>query len=578
MKVLLVYPNVKTGNGPHYPHGLGALAAVAKNRGHSVEVRAFESQQSLTHWRDILKASVPDFVAFGLTSHQWKHVLNLAVAAKESGATTVVGGVHATFAAPHVLECPSVDMVVLGEGEGALADLLDEVPPDNIPNVMTRCFRNDLRPPIADLDSLPLYDRSDFPMESILAANGHELTLMSGRGCMWNCTYCCNTAWRRLYKNDGPFVRLRSLDHLFCEIDLLRTKYDVESLYFEDDIFTSDPTWVEDFCQEYPKSVRLPFRIYLRVECFSADQLKNLRDAGLGFANIGIESGSASVRRNILGRKMSNEQIVKAFEDCRKLGIYTRAFNMIGLPTETPEQVEKTMALNEQALPDQVQISIFHPYPGTSLFDRYQPQGQSLPDYPDSYFQTGAQENSKALPDALQQIYEQCCRRARQIEQDALNERFCASPGACRGLLGNLDGAVIEQTGAEPIERRLVWVGTDNRFCLFAHPWARIRFRDLPLKGQVFKSALALDPLCLRWGGGGVNYRLAVQDHQGERLVAQRRIDPKQKTGERGWNEWTVLLPDLERGDLILMTDPDPDGDLTGAWALWAEPRLEEAP
>ncbi len=94
-----------------------------------------------------------------------------------------------------------------------------------------------------------------------------------------------------------------------------------------------------------------------------------LRDAGCIYVDIGLESGSEEVRETLLKRRMSNEDIVKATRILKEVKIKFCTLNMVGLPTETAEQMRETFELNKKLKPDGTIVSVFYPYPKTELTD-----------------------------------------------------------------------------------------------------------------------------------------------------------------------------------------------------------------
>jgi radical SAM superfamily enzyme YgiQ (UPF0313 family) len=100
-----------------------------------------------------------------------------------------------------------------------------------------------------------------------------------------------------------------------------------------------------------------------------------LKRANVRYVNMGLESGSERLRREILRRKYSNQDMINAVDAARRHGLKVAIFNMIGLPTETPEEFEETVAVNRRCMPDWNYTSIFYPYPGTDLHRLCQEKG-----------------------------------------------------------------------------------------------------------------------------------------------------------------------------------------------------------
>jgi len=569
MRILLVYPNVGTRNGPHYPHGLGALAAVAARAGHEVRTLLPTAMPDESSFLKTLSEWPPELAAFSFSSHQWKYARRLMGWTRRAGVPVLAGGVHASFAADEVLASGACDWVCVGEGEGALLDLAAGGEPATIANVWGDGRRNAPRPLLADLDELPVYDRRHFPQEEINRANGGEVTVVVGRGCPYPCTYCCNGAWRAMYAGQ-PWVRWRTAVHLFAELDLLRSRYAVDSFYFEDDIFTLRRDFLEDFLSMYPRRIALPFRAYFRVGTVKRDDLRRLREAGLAMANVGIEHGDETIRREVLRRDMGNAQIADFFAWCRELGIRTRAFHIVGVPGETPATLQATRELCARVAPDEVQISLFEPYPGTALYDRCRDEGTIKGVERATYFTDAPAVRLRDFPEEdLTAAYRDFCAQARDIEEDALRRSLAAQTLGDIDLVAQWSPGTVRGHGAAPAVRKRVRIGAQERFCLFAHPRSEIVF-PLPAGRYRFRAWLALDPLCLEWGGNGATFALAIEGRE----VWSRFIDPKHRVDDRGWQAVEVELHLAAAGELSLITRPDTSGELTALWALWGHPHL----
>jgi len=230
--------------------------------------------------------------------------------------------------------------------------------------------RNKLRPLIADLDELPYADRDLFGFDEILAANDGWVDMMSGRGCPYNCSYCCNPALKKRYKGLGRYVRFRSVEHVLGEIRHLGERYAVKTINFQDDIFSLDHRWTLDFCRAYAAEFAYPFWINSRIEHIrDEDVVRALAEAGCAGVRIGVENGDEQLRKIVLKRTMSNEDIIGVFELLRRHGLKVYTCNMIGVPGETPETIAATINLNRQLTPDEFQFSVFYPYPMTELYD-----------------------------------------------------------------------------------------------------------------------------------------------------------------------------------------------------------------
>jgi radical SAM superfamily enzyme YgiQ (UPF0313 family) len=168
---------------------------------------------------------------------------------------------------------------------------------------------------------------------------------------------------------------MRSPQNVINEILDLKKKYELKLVSFPDDSFTHDKKWLLEFCDLYKKQIRLPFICLARVENITDQVCRALKEANCTVIEMGVESGSEKIRKDVLNRHMSNEQIVNAFKLCKKYGIKTFSFNMVGIPYEKKEDMMKTIALNRIIQPEDVQVTIFQPYPGSELYKRTMEKG-----------------------------------------------------------------------------------------------------------------------------------------------------------------------------------------------------------
>jgi len=394
-----------------------------------------------------------------------------------------------------------------------------------------------------------------------------------------NCSYCCNNALMRLYKGKGPFVRFRAVDNLLHEIDHLATRYRIDTLYFEDDIFTLRRDWVEEFCTSYRRAFQIPFRIYLHVEQVDRDMLAMLKDAGLYMVNMGVESGSEQIRRESMNRKMTNRQIEQVFDWLHEMDLIVRDFNIVGTPGDTEQTVRESMELNRRLMPDQMQVSIFYPYPGTELYERCRKEGYLTEEERDTYFEEESVLNLPDLPrESIKDLYREFCDLARTIEKDKVASDMKRGRRGDFDFLDGVSEAVLEYGDAERVKVDQFLVDGQRRFVLFEHPRARLTYSGIEIpQGSSLRFGIALSPVCLDWGGTGVRFRVLIGCDGQEHEIFDQYIDPKSRPEDRRWHDFETDLSGFagRKVNVSFLTDPDESGDLTGAWAGWSRPYLE---
>ena len=146
-----------------------------------------------------------------------------------------------------------------------------------------------------------------------------------------------------------------------------------------DDTFPIHHPWVREFCRVYGAELAAPFSLHARVETVNQKLLEALATAGCNQITYGVESGSERVRRDIMRRPVSNQRIEQVFAWTREAGIAVTANYMLGLPGETPDDLDQTLALAERLEVLDFGYFVFYPYPGTQLFHVCRERGY-LPD------------------------------------------------------------------------------------------------------------------------------------------------------------------------------------------------------
>jgi hypothetical protein len=166
------------------------------------------------------------------------------------------------------------------------------------------------------------------------------------------------------------------------EVGRVKAKYPMDCVKFYDDVFSYRvDEWLEQFAVKYRNRIGLPFHCLTRADLMTEDMAKLLKEAGCYSISMSIEAGNAKFRSEVLSRDMNQEQIIRAFDICRKYGINTFSNNILGLPYATVENEMETIDLNIRARVSYVEFPIFHPYPLTELGDYCIEKGIYQPDY-----------------------------------------------------------------------------------------------------------------------------------------------------------------------------------------------------
>ena len=374
------------------PLGISYISAVLKKEGHRthvVVVSSASSGHSLRLIDESISRHAAGLVCFTSIATEYGLTSGLAreVKKRHPRLPLLIGGPHATLN-PEEVMADGFDAVCVGEGEHPTLELVSQlekgVNPAHIPNLWIRhgqeVERNASRPFLDDLDSLPFPDREMW-QEWIEEREPAKHVVLLGRGCPFHCTYCCNHAIRRTAL--GIYVRKRAPARIADEIRDGLTRYpSIREVYFEMETIGQDKKWVMALCSELDALNRtlkrpLPFGTNFRITPHTeVDELfEALAGCNFGYLNIGLESGSEKIRREVLKREYSNEDVRRVVAAARKQGLRVNFYNLIGIPSETMADVMETVKVNRACMPDSISTSIFFPYPGTELHARCREMG-----------------------------------------------------------------------------------------------------------------------------------------------------------------------------------------------------------
>jgi len=397
MKILFIYPQPPTHlQEPGFPNGVGYLSAVLNDNGHKTSLLLLDSFNKIKINHKI-KKFMPNLIAVNSTSDQItlsKKIVDFIH--KKFNLPIILGGVHATVAPEECVNLPGVTGICRGEGEYAMLEFVDALE-KNKDFTKTKNFwfrkdkkiiKNPLRQLIQNLDSLPFPNRELLDYQGLVnARKDRDAEFIASRGCPYPCAYCINQFYKKIYTNKGRFVRFRSVDNLITEIKNVISRYNAKTITFHDDTFTLNEIWLKKFCEKYKKEVNKPFFCNSRPDTLNEHNIRLLKSTGCVKINIGIEAGNDTIRNRILKRNITKKQIIKSFKLCKKYGIKILAFNMVGIPNETGDNIRETIKLNKKVRPNIIFASIFRPYPGTELFNLCKKNGWLTKRRVSSYFE-----------------------------------------------------------------------------------------------------------------------------------------------------------------------------------------------
>lgn len=385
MRITLIFPpNIYQTKQNMPPLGIAWLAAILRKEGFK-DVSLIDSMAGHYTNQDILallKKEDPDVIGISFGTQIRFSAFELARSIKKDfpEVPIVVGGPHPTLCSQDILEnIPEIDIIVRGEGELSFLNLVKAIDKkENLSGVKGISFRdgrgniieNLPESPIQDLDSLPMPARDLLPMEKYektsTLSKKRCTSILSSRGCPYYCVYCSTSEqW-------GHFIRHRSAKNVVDEIEfLLKTYPFLESIRFFDDVFTMDKNRVIEICNEIvSRKLNFVWECEARANTIDRELIQAMKKAGCEFIDLGIESGSNRILKNIK-KNITVEMALEATKIIKGAGIGMKAFFMHGLPGETYQDIKKTVFLSRHLFYDLkvegTTQGITLIYPGTEL-------------------------------------------------------------------------------------------------------------------------------------------------------------------------------------------------------------------
>ncbi len=416
MRILLVSPESKVWNSrAHIHNGLGYLAGALIAAGHT-DVTLFDGaveDESVSAALDRAVAEGRPYDVVGISSPTV--LINEAWAAaregKARGAVTILGGPHLTLQPDESMQRPEVDLVVRGEGEEAIVEivmLLETTAVSDRPSAVNdprlantrglswrtadgKVQHNLERPLRQDIDGIPLPAYQLFkidrytnlqPLTDGLDPHARAYTIVTSRGCPYKCTYCSKPI-------TGDTWRPRAVENVVKEWRLLVREYHATEIGVTDDIWNLDLDRAKDLCRALidEKLNTVPWVTIhgMKVNHSDAELFQLMKQAGCKRVGFGVESGDEGILKRVIKKAQTIDMVRQAFRNAKAAGLQTMGFFIFGMPEETEETMEKTIRLALELDPDLAHFMIAAPYPGTELWKLVEREGillsQSWDDY-----------------------------------------------------------------------------------------------------------------------------------------------------------------------------------------------------
>jgi anaerobic magnesium-protoporphyrin IX monomethyl ester cyclase len=294
------------------------------------------------------------------------------------------GGMHPTLMPEQCLE--TADLVIKGEGEDALLDLVQRLDRgEDIRDCANRGFAvddgtprvNPLRPLIKDLDTVAYRDYTTHAHKYFINGKRYSVgdpmvedpvyQMMGSRGCIYKCSYCYNSTYKKDVYPGQKWFRVRSPRSMIDEIKAAQKTWDFKRIRFDDEVFNFQKAWLEEFCDLYPREVGLPFEIFIEPKLVNEERMTMLRDAGLVSVYMGIQS-SERVTGHLYDRRVKNRTVTDIAQLYHRLGIKPH-FQLIFDDPVSTEEDRKSLFEMVSSFPEPYDLYLFSMtvFPGSEL-------------------------------------------------------------------------------------------------------------------------------------------------------------------------------------------------------------------
>ncbi len=370
---------------PYPPLGTILAAAVLREAGHDVSL--FDSQFAHAPEEVIpyFEKNKPDI--FVICDDGFNYLTKMCLTnmreaafrmqelAKANGCKVIVSSSDSTDHFEKYLD-HGANFVIKGEAEMALKELVEAIGRnEDVSRIEGLVYRNGnatvhtpKRSVMRELDTLPLPAWNLVDIEAYrsiwVAANGYfSLNMATTRGCPFKCNWCAKPIYGNRYNSRSP-------EKVVEELQLLKTKFHFDHIWFCDDIFGLKPGWVNRFAALVnEKGLQLRYKIQSRADLLVQENyVADLAASGCETVWMGAESGSQKVL-DAMDKGTTIEQIREATALLNKHGIRPAFFLQFGYPGETVEDIRMTIALLNELLPEDIGISVSYPLPGTKFYE-----------------------------------------------------------------------------------------------------------------------------------------------------------------------------------------------------------------
>ena len=375
---------------PYVPLGILYLAAFLEEHGFTNEVYDATFSDFKSHC-DFLKEFKPDAIGIYTNLMTKVNVLRLINYIKNEPelihTKIILGGPEVRNHAANFIAF-GADYIVLGEGEETMLELIQSLNSNkrNESEILGIAFKKDNelffteeRKNIRDINTLPFPARKKVDLQLYFDAwkskHGESAVSVSTmRGCPYTCKWCSRAVY-------GQSYRRRSPELVAAELKWIQTNYEVDTVWFVDDVFTISHKWLEEFRDALRnQNVKIKYECITRADRMNEQVLELLRDSGCYRVWIGAESGSQKII-DAMDRRVDVNQVREMIRKSKDYNIQSGTFIMIGYPGETESDIIETLHHLKTSDPDLYTITIAYPIKGTPLYQQTEAEFVTKPEW-----------------------------------------------------------------------------------------------------------------------------------------------------------------------------------------------------
>jgi len=362
--------------------GIAYIAALLEKEGNDVMI-VDQYANKMTNEQLLRKIYIekPQIIGFSCLTPTIKNVERLVIQIKKSNKEVriVLGNTHATIFVEELLNKKIADIVVRGEGEYTMLEIIKAIEQkrelhhvEGVSFVENgKVFHNPDRKVVENLDELPypawyLFNLQLYKNHPLVSLYEITLPIQGSRGCPYQCIFC-SQEW--MYKKS----RYRQINNIISEIEYIHNKLGVKNFVFIDAFFPFSIEYGLEFCDKLIQKglhKKVKWVIETRVDKVNFKLLKKMKEAGLHLIMYGFEVGNQRVLDS-LNKRTTLEQARKAMKDTRRAGIRTTGLFILGMPGETKETCEETIRFAKELDCDIAKFNLAVPLPGSRFFEVY---------------------------------------------------------------------------------------------------------------------------------------------------------------------------------------------------------------